>query len=211
MLFKEIKSKIVDKYKITPDQLMIIELLILKEYLELEQYYETLKGGYVLAIQNLFRRNYIDLYDINNQNFFDVRNMFLSDKGEKIIEILSGIKIDKQIKIVSSEKDFEEFWNTFPSTDKWENFSATRSLRQDKEGTRKKYNKLISEGVNPTDILDGLKYQIQLFKRNSTLTDNKLTYFQASSTWLHQKTYGEYLNLSKEDSIEDNNSMEVRL
>ena len=52
--------------------------------------------------------------------------------------------------------------------------------------------------------MTALEYQKNLFKKNSTMIENKMKFFQNSATWLNQKTFLEYLELSKEEQIENN-------
>lgn len=205
MILKVIKTYILDKFTITADQLLLIELVTTKDYIGLDSLIDTLKGQYDVLMQNLYRRNFIDFKEIENPvNYKKVENIFITTKGEEVIahikDVLEGLTKNQQIPIVSVEANFDEFWTLFPSSDKWGNFSATRSLKSDKENCRKKYKKLINEeGYKHEDIIKALSYQIALFKKNSTVIDNKMKFFQNSLTWINQRTFIQYLEILSDD------------
>jgi hypothetical protein len=188
------------------DQLLIIELLFFKEYIELESYITRLVQNYDVIMQNLFRRDFIKLYNTNISGYKHVRNIYLSLKGENVIKTLRDVKFeegDGEI-IITVETYFNEFWDTFPASDKNPPFPPTRSLKADKNGCNKKYVKLLmEEGYKHEEIIEALKFQIALFKKNSTMVENKMKYFQNSSTWLNQKTFLEYQELAKSENIEN--------
>jgi len=204
-LLKKIKDQILDKYNISADQLLIIELLFFKEYSDLEIYIQRVNINYEVIMQNLFRRDFIKYYNDDCPGFKEVRNLYLTLKGENVIKALRDVNLqdDESPVVITVETYFNEFWDTFPISDKWGKFPATRSLRSDKSGCNKKYVKLLlEEGYKHEDIIKALKYQVSLFKKNTTLVDNKMKFFQNSSTWLNQKTFTSYLELMN-DNIED--------
>lgn len=204
-MLKKIKEEVLDKFNLVADQLLIIELLFFKEYSDLDTYIPRLASNYDILMQNLLRRDFIKYYNDNLASYRNVRNISLTLKGENVLKALRDITPDNDSKVVITvETYFNEFWDKFPSSDKWNNFPSTRALKSDKNGCNKRYNKLLlEEGYNHTDIIKALDFQIRMFKKNSTVVENKLKFFQNSSTWLNQKTFLEYLELMKEESIED--------
>ena len=205
-MLKAIKEQILDRYNLTCDQLLILELLFFKEYIECENYIPKLAQNYEIIMQNLFRRDFIKLYDENIVGMKHVRNLCVSLKGENVMKALREFKWEEKGEefYISVETYFNEFWDTFPSSDRWNKYNATRALKSDKNGCNKKYTKLIlEEGYKHEDIMKALQFQIQLFKKNSTILENKMKFFQNSSTWLQQKTFLEYLELMKAEQIEN--------
>ena len=205
-MLKTIKQQILDKFNISVDQLLLLELLFFKEYTEIEHYIPRLAQTYDIMVQNLFRRDFIKLYDENITGMKNVRNLCVSLKGENVIKALRDIKWESnQEIIITTESCFNEFWDAFPSSDKWASFPLTRALKADKNGCNKRYSKLlVEEGYKHEDVMTALEYQKNLFKKNSTMIENKMKFFQNSATWLNQKTFLEYLELSKEEQIENN-------
>ena len=186
------------------DQLLILELLFFKEYIELEEYIPRLAQNYEIIMQNLLRRDILYFYNSDVASAKNIRNIAVSLKGENIIKEFSQMKFEPQEKIIITiEAYFEEFWALFPSSDKWAKYSATRALKADKDGCRKKYFKLLEE-YKHEEIMEALKFQIEMFRSTSTIAENKLKFFQNSSTWLNQKTFLEYAELSKQEKVDNN-------
>lgn len=127
------------------------------------------------------------------------------DKLSKIgIEILDFISL-KSNKILIKPKpiksDFDEWWNIFPSNDKFmiknKEFGPTRAFKTKKEDCRIKFNKMILDGeFTAKQIINATLYDINLkkersFKKNS----NQLKYLQNSHTYLYQKTFSGFVDM----------------
>lgn len=208
-MFKKIKEEILDVFNIDANQALILEMIFFKEYVDLNVYIPKLANHYQIIMQNLFRRDFIKYYEEELVGFRNVRNLCLTLKGENVIKALSEIKFDKEKEekiVITVEIYFNEFWDTFPASDKWGPFKPTRSFKADKNGCNKKYTKLLlEEGYKHEDVIKALKYQINLFQKDSTAIENKMKFFQNTSTWLNQKTFVGYLELSNSE-IEDTSS-----
>lgn len=210
MLLTKLKG-FINTYKITADELTLLELIFYKNYEELESYRNILQKQFPLSIQHLFRHGFVDFYDKNLQEYENIENIYVRVKGEKVVEAVNTIKIDKAPKI-NIEQQFEEFWNTYPSTDRWGNFGATRALKANLAGCRHKFREIMLEGETTLEqLIKALNFQIELFKNTSKLADNKMSYFQNSHAWLHQRTFLQYLEIMKENDNIENDSMEVKL
>lgn len=207
-----IKLKILNSYEINPNQLFIIDLISHKNYAELGTLKSLLRDSYKPDMQNLYRRNFIDFYDEKIRSYDELDNIFLTKKSELLVtQLYEVITNAKQIEapVLDSDSLFEEFWTIFPSSDKWGTFTSTRSLKQDKEGCKKKYKKILQEGYKHDEVIKALEYQLDMFKKNSSMGNNRMTFFQNSATWLNQKTFLQYIDLMNNET--EDNSMEIKL
>jgi hypothetical protein len=145
-----------------------------------------------------------------------IRKGLLSEDGEKITiqgkELLDFISspVDQKIKrkkIESSE--FDRWWKTFPGTDTFEykgkKFIGSRSLRQNKEECKIKFDKILSEGEYTTDILiQALELDLKQKAEASIKTgNNKLSYMQNSLTYLRQRTFEAFIELMNGEIVND--------
>lgn len=112
--------------------------------------------------------------------------MRLSPKGRELLSTIMGLK--NRTVIAENNFKFQEFWDTFPTTDKHGMWLKTRSLKSDKSNSEKKYKEAIRGGVTHEEIMRALKWEISDRRKNS-MTNNKMSYMKASSSWLNQKEY----------------------
>jgi hypothetical protein len=102
---------------------------------------------------------------------------------------------------------FDEWWKEFPGTDtflyKGKKFSGCRSLRANKDDCRIKFDKIISEGeYTAVDLIRALKYDVQQKREVSFRTGaNKITYMQNSLTYLNQRSYEPFIELTKNTEL----------
>lgn len=119
---------------------------------------------------------------------------FLKEKAPK--EKFTRTKIDNS--------SFESWWKIYPGTDNFTmngvTFSGTRTLRKDKENCRLKFNAILSEGeYSSEDLIKALEYEVNLKKKESVRTRiNKMTFLQNSLTYLNQRSFEPYIELSKD-------------
>ena len=101
---------------------------------------------------------------------------------------------------------FEEFWKTFPSSDKYGNWTKTRVLRSDKVTARRHFNRITqTEGVSPDDLIQCLNEDIALMKRGS-VRENRFTYMPRICSWLNKRIYEGYLEDIKDIPNTTNNT-----
>ena len=111
-------------------------------------------------------------------------------------------KIVKKTKSIATE--FESWWLTYPGTDtfvhKGKTFTGARSLRQNKEECRLKFDKILLEGEYKTeDLISALKLDVHQKKEASVKQNaNKLTYMQNSLTYLNQRSFEPFIELIKQ-------------
>jgi hypothetical protein len=122
----------------------------------------------------------------------------------------------KSKKSLEYSEEFEEWWNTFPASAKFEYrgqlFKGTRALRDKKEEA---YPLYIEACKNYTagQLLNALKCELADRKEESfNKSDNKLMYMKATSAYLRSKRYeiwiDEQLPESREN-ITDYNGLDI--
>ena len=205
MILKVFLEDILDKYKITADQIVIIEAVYQSEFTFLGKILEIDKQRRLL-LQNLVRRGYLGLF--NDELGFEIsENLYVTDLGEDIISNLrdrfeSFKKEEITFNKTNFEQLFQEFWETFPASDKVLHYPRTRVLRTEQEKCKKLYKKLL-EDYSHEEIINALKYEINMRMNNSTgkmFSDFK--YMKASITWLNNKEFLAIMEIMKDDNIE---------
>lgn len=180
---------------------------------------EIIKKGYTLDIVYFLKliEQKIDISDmIKDSARVSAIHQSLIRKGlitedERIttigFDLLEFLKTKGEVKLVkkkSSEDDFETWWKTFPGTDifthKSRKFTGSRSLRQNKEECKIKFNKILIEGdYTAKQLTDALAYDVNQ-KKEASLKEgrNKLTFMQNSLTYLNQRSYEPFIELINE-------------
>jgi hypothetical protein len=188
--------------------------------INLHHFEEIIKKGYSLDIIYLLKlvEEQVDLSSIVNNSARIaalhqslIRKGLISDNDERLTimgkELLSFIKTEGEVKIVkkkASVDEFETWWKTFPGTDtfthKGRKFTGSRSLRQNKEDCKIKFNKILLEGdYTAKQLTDALQYDVDQ-KKDASIKQgtNKLTYMQNSLTYLNQRSYEPFIELINE-------------
>lgn len=105
--------------------------------------------------------------------------------------------------------EFDDWWKAYPGTDtfthKGKSFKGVRTLRQNKEECKLKFNKILLEGeYTGKQLTDALLYDV-LQKKESSVANktNKLTYMQNSLTYLNQRTFEPIIELLGADIKEE--------
>lgn len=140
-----------------------------------------------------------------------IHNIFITEKGEEVIQttnhLYEEIKNTDLGDIVHTTFDsqFNEFWETFPASDKYMGYPRTRILRNDKEHCKKYYKKALEEAPHE-EILKALMYEIKMREKNSQNNIKSMfsdfKFMKSSPTYLNQKEYLIYMQLMKDDNIE---------
>ncbi len=205
MILKTIVENTIKKYKITADQITIIETVFQKDNQFLEELMNIEKQR-ILLLQNLVRRGFIGLND-DELGFELSHNLHVTDRGE---EVLSTLKQDyealQNMSVTFDKTNFEvkfnEFWDSFPTSDKYLGYPRTRVLRSDQEHVKKSYRKILQD-YSHDEIMKALKAEVQMRKNNSTSKDySNFKYMKAIATWLNTKEFLAINELMKEDNIE---------
>ncbi len=217
MILKILLKGVIEKYNITADQILILEGIYQKEYQFLEEFLKIEKQRSLL-LQNLIRRGYLNLYE-EEIGYEILYNLFVTDKGEGVISDLKDEfenfkKIDVDFEPTSFEQKFQEFWDLFPSSDKYMHFPRSRVLKTELDKCRKMYRKIL-EDYKHEDVIKALNYEINMRQHNSVSGLNKsfsdFKFMKASSTWLNNKEFLALEEIMKDDNTEkiDNFSTDV--
>jgi len=208
MILTKLLQEIMVNYHITADHLIILECLHSKNLIFLQEFLKIEKQRIIL-LQNLVRRGYLSVYD-EELNFDILENLYITDKAEEIITLLKNsfhtLKVEEiTFTPTSLDEKFSEFWELFPSSDKYMHFPRTRVLKNEQDKCKKIYRKLL-DNYKHEDIITCLKYEISMRENNSITGMNKpfsdFKYMKASPTWLNNKEFLAISELMKDDSIE---------
>lgn len=141
-----------------------------------------------------------------------VRKGLLSEEGEianrgkaMLISLREGVSVKqaKESYRIKVETAFDRWWAVYPSTDCWEHkgrkFTGSRGLKQQKADCRTKFDKILNEGEHTVDdMIRALEYEITLKKEASLSSgENKMRYMQGSMTYLNQRTFENFIEISK--------------
>lgn len=123
--------------------------------------------------------------------------------GHELLDFMSSKIVTTITRSKKSTKEFDEWWEAYPSTDHFEykgkTFTGSRGMRVQKEKCKLKFNSIVNEGIySAQDIIDATKYVVQLKKENSfKKKSNDLTYLQNSFTFLDKDHYVPFIDLAK--------------
>ena len=128
----------------------------------------------------------------------------LTTMGQELIKFIETKESKKIVKKKPATTEFEEWWKAYPGTDtfkhKGKSFTGARSLRQNKDECRLKFDKILLEGeYTAAELTEALKFDVAQKKENSVKTGtNRLTFMQNSLTYLNQRSYEPFIELIKE-------------
>lgn len=137
-----------------------------------------------------------------------IRKGLISEHDEKITilgkQLLTFIDSKEEKKIVKQKPattEFNDWWLSYPGTDtfthKGKTFTGSRTLRQNRDECRLKYDKILLEGeYTSSQLIEALKFDV-LQKKEASIKENtnKLTYMQNSFTYLNQRSYEAFIEL----------------
>jgi hypothetical protein len=127
--------------------------------------------------------------------------------GTDILEFVSKKTNKKFEKRKQPESEFDEWWQIFPSNDKFEikgkSFGPTRSFKQDKEGCRLLFNSMITnKEFTKEEIIDATLFDVNLKKERSFKSgENKLKFLRNSATYLRRKDFQGFVGMGKPKEI----------
>lgn len=123
--------------------------------------------------------------------------------GQELLDFMSTKIAKAMVKKKPSSKDFDAWWEAYPSTDHFEYkgrvFTGSRGMRVQKEKCRLKFNAILNEGVyTAKQIIDATNYIVTLKKESSLLKkSNELTYLQNSYTFINDGHYVPFIELAE--------------
>jgi hypothetical protein len=128
----------------------------------------------------------------------------LTTIGKELIKFIDTKEPKKIVKKKPATTEFEEWWKAYPGTDTFKHggksFTGARSLRQNKDECRLKFDKILLEGeYTAAELIQALEFDVLQKKESSVKTGtNRLTYMQNSLTYLNQRSYEPFIELIKD-------------
>ncbi len=128
--------------------------------------------------------------------------------GKELIVFTESESADKIVKRKPATSEFAMWWAAYPGTDTFEHkgrkFIGSRSLRQNKDECRLKFDKILIEGeYSVGELIAALEYDVLMKKENSVKTgNNKLSYMQNSLTYLNQRSFESFIELIRAGKAE---------
>ena len=125
----------------------------------------------------------------------------ITTEGKDLLLFIDSKPSAKLIKRKPATTEFVQWWETYPGTDTFTHagvkFTGGRSLRQNKDECRLKFDAIINEGeFTAIQLIESLKFDV-LQKKEESLKQkaNKLSYMQNSLTYLKQKSFEPFIEL----------------
>jgi len=149
--------------------------------------------------------------DLKNEHKQSLRQKGLINIHDKLT--LEGITImesferfSKQNNNVSTrvDPDFEEWWSTYPQSDKHLYYPATRNLRTKRRTCQDLYTKAKKE-YGHENLLEALKKDIRQRRMRSTQR-NELTFMKNTINYLMDEDFLMYLNTDYDENIKPGNA-----
>lgn len=131
---------------------------------------------------------------------FETENK-LTTIGKELLIFIDSKESKRIVKPKVASTEFDEWWNTYPSTDTFEHkgkkFEGSRGLRVAKDDCRTKFSKIMIEGeYTKAQMIEALKLDVFQKKEKSFQTNtNKLSYMQNSLTYLNQRSFEPFIEL----------------
>jgi hypothetical protein len=129
--------------------------------------------------------------------------------GLDILDFISKKTTTKFVKQKPIQSDFDAWWTDFPSTDFFtianKKFMGSRALRTNKQKCKLEFDKIVGEGeYTVNDIINATKFDVSQRKIGSFKKGtNQITFMQNSLTYLNQRSFEAFIELSKKSVAED--------
>ena len=126
-------------------------------------------------------------------------NDLIEDKpgigGESFILTLTEDMFTRVSGKQTEDEMFEEWWKTYPTSSRWETedksakFEGSRALKNlRKTDAKKRYLKLLNQGLDHKELLGGLKYEVKIKKLDSIKkSENQMDYIKGMESYLNQE------------------------
>lgn len=160
-------------------------------------------------VQTLIKKGWInEALCITNFGAEMYNNLFIEDS--------TPTTVIKKKRVINKTK-FDEWWNIFPATDKFEfkgkMFSGTRALRLNKDECKLLFTKWVSNGdYTPDQIIQGTLTDIET-RKNASLREgkNKLSFIQNSATYLRQAAFDGFIGetVEEEKPVQSDNTIDI--
>lgn len=177
----------------------------------LKRHYLTPEDAVFLQLLSMGMENSWDLDSISGrieklESIGLVSRGTLTSYGLSLIDSLSPEQESWEVNHSYTE-EFNVFWKTFPSTDGFGNFPATRTIRTGKKDSFREWLKLLKEGYTASQIVNALQREIEARKSSSTFKGgNNLKFIKSPINYLKNKCFLDYEEEEENDTFEDNGS-----
>jgi len=143
---------------------------------------------YYVIVSKLNSENWTSIIRPPNETYDKLRKMGILNKSNEVsTQGLIIYNILNRNDHYSNDKQFNEFWEKFPSHDGFDNYDKTRNLRGKKLSCQRLYSKLLEE-YSHEDIITGLENEIT-FRKNKSTNESNLKYMMNSHRWLKEKQF----------------------
>lgn len=147
----------------------------------------------------------------------DTSKFMISVKGKDLLEELmlppTTVGKEQSATVVyvnfgkSPDECFEEWWKAYPTSPAWKSddgntmFAGSRTLKNlRKAEAKKRYLKLLNQGLKHEELLGSLLYEIKLKKTDSIKKNaNQMEYFKGMESYLNQERYLLFVDNYKEN------------
>jgi len=133
------------------------------------------------------------------KGFLTPTRLLSADGTVKIRDIIGLVDIDGLKKL---KKEFEEFWEEFPSSDAHKHFPKTRVIKQAKESCFTLYARL-RQKYSKEDIINGIREDVRQ-RKEASIYENKLTFLPNPKRWLTEKRFLNYISQKNENKNSNN-------
>jgi hypothetical protein len=177
---------------------------LLKEGISLDMVYllAVLKSGGNLS--QFSTRKEQALIQALERRFLITEDRKLTIDGERVFRFIEHPLDQEILKSQNTDDKFELFWKAYPNTDSVIKDSkvmmkGTRSLKAGKTEAAQLFRQILGEGeFTAEQIIQALNYEVSAkIEQSLKLNENKMRYMQNSSTWLRQRTFVQFVELSQ--------------
>lgn len=199
-MLKTLKSK-----KLDFNDLFLLECFEFPEnrdYLNLYKFPSTEDYTLSVRLQYLKKEEYLvpDPRD-SSQLILSVQAVNLLQELRLPENVKIGYNSSASVEILDLSKPpevcFEEWWKAYPTTPTWESddgmkkFSGSRTLKNlNKAEAKKKYLKLLNQGLKHEELLGSLLYEIKIKKIDSIKkNENQMEFFKGMESYFNKEKY----------------------
>jgi hypothetical protein len=146
----------------------------------------------------------------------NISKIIISNKGKKLLEELLSPSIQVSLTEVSTnhailnqteDEMFEEWWKLYPTTPSWISddgqikFLGSRNLKNlRKSEAKKRYLKLLNQGLKHEELLGSLKFEVKLKKIESINKNaNQMDFFKGMESYFNSERYLLFIDSYKEN------------
>lgn len=165
-------------------------------------WYKQLREDRITNLQYLIRRKLI------------TADLKITSDGEKLLggQLKSPV-VAKALNVKELQHEwqlnFAEFWNLYPTSDKFKHWPRTRALRINKAKSFQLYCNILSKKEYSAEDLKGALLADIKSKSETSVMENQFKYLQAITSWLSKGIYEGYISENNKhmDSKDDDRTI----